>query len=162
MPYVKCISCHTSAHAVRRYLERGGRALATDFLNIDVPVFGVREGLEDHGRVDWWREVDSARRLRKRHRLEWAPRADVEALHIRPDILAASASLSDIPARAGNASRGIWRMSSFMGWPTVLSSRIWCSWVATRPKESRLFDVASREIPVESCMCKATRGVRPR
>ena len=89
VPYVKCISGHTSAHAVQRYLERGGRALATDFLNIDVPVSGVREGLEDHGRVDWWREMDSARRLRKRHRLERAPRADVEALHIRPDILAA-------------------------------------------------------------------------
>ena len=61
MPYVKCISGHTSAHAVQRYLERGGRALATDFLNIDAPVSGVREGLEDHGRVDWWREMDSTR-----------------------------------------------------------------------------------------------------
>jgi hypothetical protein len=37
-----------------------------------------------------------------------------------------SASLSDIPMGVGNASRGIWRMSSFMGWPTVLSSCIWC------------------------------------
>ena len=82
--------------------------------------------------------------------------------YLRPVILATSASLADIPVRAGNASRGIWRMSSLMGWPTVLSSRIWCSWVTTRPKESRLFDVANREIPVENCMCKATRGVRPR
>ena len=38
-----------------------------------------------------------------------------------------SASLPDIPVRAGNASRGIWRMSSFVGWPTVLSSCIWCN-----------------------------------
>lgn len=61
MPYVKCISGHTSARAVLRYLERGGRALATDFLNIDAPVSGVRDGLEDHGRIDWWREMDRTR-----------------------------------------------------------------------------------------------------
>ena len=61
MPYVKCISGHTSACAVQRYLERGGRALATDFLNIDAPVSGVRDGLEDHGRIDWWREMDRTR-----------------------------------------------------------------------------------------------------
>lgn len=61
MPYVKCISGHTSARAVQRYLERGGRALATDFLNIDAPVSGVRDGLEDHGRIDWWREMDRTR-----------------------------------------------------------------------------------------------------
>ncbi|WP_283170681.1 relaxase/mobilization nuclease domain-containing protein [Curtanaerobium respiraculi] len=61
MPYVKCISGHTSARAVQRYLERGGRALATDFLNIDAPVSGVRNGLEDHGRIDWWREMDRTR-----------------------------------------------------------------------------------------------------
>lgn len=61
MPYVKCISGHTSAHAVQRYLEAGGRALATDFLNIDAPVSGVRDNLEDHGRIDWWREMDRPR-----------------------------------------------------------------------------------------------------
>lgn len=42
-----------------------------------------------------------------------------------------SGSLSDIPCCAGNASRGVWRMSSFMGRPTVLSSCIWCPRVAT-------------------------------
>lgn len=61
MPYVKCISGHTSARSVQLYLERGGRALATDFLNIDAPVSGVRDGLEDHGRIDWWRETDRTR-----------------------------------------------------------------------------------------------------
>lgn len=40
MPYVKCISGHMSARAVQRYLERGGRALATDFLNIEAQVSG--------------------------------------------------------------------------------------------------------------------------
>lgn len=34
------------------------RALAIDFLNIDAPVSGVRDGLEDHGRIEWWREMD--------------------------------------------------------------------------------------------------------
>ncbi len=42
-----------------------------------------------------------------------------------------SGSLSDIPCCAGNASRGVWRMSSLMGRPTVLSSCIWCPRVAT-------------------------------
>ena len=44
MPYVKCISGHTSARGVQRYLEKDGRALATDFLNLDAPVKGVRDG----------------------------------------------------------------------------------------------------------------------
>ena len=70
--------------------------------------------------------------------------------------------LSDIPAFHGNASHCIWRMSSFMGWPTVLSSRIWCHWVAARPKESRLFDGTSREIPDGRRMRKAAQGGRPR
>lgn len=61
MPYVKCISGHTSARGVQRYLERGGRALATDFVNIDVPVKGVCDGLEDHTPFDWWREMDRTR-----------------------------------------------------------------------------------------------------
>lgn len=55
--YVKCISGHTSARSVQLYLKRGGRALTTDFLNIDAPVTGVCDGLEDHGRIDWWREM---------------------------------------------------------------------------------------------------------
>ena len=59
-------------------------------------------------------------------------------------------------------SRGIWRMSSLMEWSTALLSCIWCPRVATRPKESRPFDGASREIPVVRRMRKAARGVRPR
>ena len=61
MPYVKCISGHTIARSVQLYLERGGRALATDFLNIDAPVSEVRDGLEDYQRIDWWREMDRTR-----------------------------------------------------------------------------------------------------
>lgn len=61
MPYVKCISGHTSARFIQRYLEKGGRALATDFVNIDAPVKGVRDGLEDFEPFDWWREMDRTR-----------------------------------------------------------------------------------------------------
>lgn len=40
---------------VQRYLEKDGRALATDFLNLDAPVKGVRDGLEDYAAFEWWR-----------------------------------------------------------------------------------------------------------
>ena len=55
MPYVKCISGHTRARGVQRYLEKDGRALATDFLNLGAPVKGVRDGLEDYAAFEWWR-----------------------------------------------------------------------------------------------------------
>lgn len=61
MPYVKCISGHTSARGVQGYLEKNGRALATDFVNLDAPVKGIRDGLEDYEPFDWWREMDSTR-----------------------------------------------------------------------------------------------------
>lgn len=61
MPYVKCISGHTSARYIQRYLEKGDRALATDFVNLDAPVKGVRDGLEDYEPFDWWREMDQTR-----------------------------------------------------------------------------------------------------
>ncbi|MCQ5091311.1 relaxase/mobilization nuclease domain-containing protein [Slackia exigua] len=61
MPYVKCISGHTSARFIQRYLEKNDRALATDFVNIDVPVKGVRAGLEDYEPFDWWCEMDQTR-----------------------------------------------------------------------------------------------------
>lgn len=37
MPYVKPISGHTRLGGAQRYLEREGRALARDFLNMDAP-----------------------------------------------------------------------------------------------------------------------------
>lgn len=61
MPYVKCISGHTSARYIQRYLEKGDRALATDFVNLDAPVKGVRDGLENFEPFDWWREMDRTR-----------------------------------------------------------------------------------------------------
>lgn len=61
MPYVKCISGHTSTRYIQRYLEKDGRALATDFVNLDAPVKGVRDGLEDFEAFDWWCEMDRTR-----------------------------------------------------------------------------------------------------
>lgn len=69
-----------------------------------------------------------------------------------------SEPLSDILVGVGGASRGIWRMLSLMGWPTVLSSGIWCSRVATRPKESRLFDGASERYLLRGA-CAKPHGV---
>mgnify|MGYP004472866137 CR=1 FL=1 len=40
MGIVKAISGHTGARGVMRYLERDGRALARDFLNIGAPIEG--------------------------------------------------------------------------------------------------------------------------
>lgn len=47
---------------MQRYLEKDGRALATDFLNLDAPVKGVRDGLEDYAAFEWWLEMDATRR----------------------------------------------------------------------------------------------------
>lgn len=64
-----------------------------------------------------------------------------------------SASLSDIAWGAGNA----WHLEDvvFHGMANRLSSRIWYPQVARRPKESRLLDGTSREIP-------AGRRAKPR
>lgn len=62
MPYVKCISGHTATGWIRRYLTKDGRALACDYLNLDVPVVGVEDGLETHGRFDWATAMDETRR----------------------------------------------------------------------------------------------------
>lgn len=63
------------------YLERGGRALATDLLDIDAPVSGVRGGLEDFEPFDWWREMDRPRASFGNDAAWNGQRADVEALH---------------------------------------------------------------------------------
>lgn len=54
---LKTISGHTSARGIFRYLTRKNRALASDFLNIDVPVPGGGERP-----FDWARAMDSTRR----------------------------------------------------------------------------------------------------
>ena len=38
MPYVKFIAGHTGTGPIRGYLQRNGRALAVDYLNMDAPV----------------------------------------------------------------------------------------------------------------------------
>ena len=43
MPFIKAISGHTRLGAAQRYLEKEGRALARDFLNLDAPMEGRGE-----------------------------------------------------------------------------------------------------------------------
>lgn len=54
MPLLKPISGHTSCKGVYRYLTKDGRALAADYLNLDVP---EREGVV----FDWADEMDDTR-----------------------------------------------------------------------------------------------------
>ncbi len=53
--------------------------------------------------------------------------------HLRPAFPWRPEPVSDIPCCAGNASRGIRRMSSLMRWHTILPPGIWCPRAATRP-----------------------------
>lgn len=53
MTYLKAISGHTGTGGIRRYLERGGRALAVDLLNLGDPALCE----------DWAAEMDRTRRL---------------------------------------------------------------------------------------------------
>ena len=57
MPLVKCINGHTGCAAAERYLERGGRAIGHDFINL-----GCMER-EDGGAVGWAAEMDELRAL---------------------------------------------------------------------------------------------------
>lgn len=61
MGIVKAISGHTGARGVMRYLERDGRALARDFLNIGAPIEGWEGDLPRYGACDWAAEMDSVR-----------------------------------------------------------------------------------------------------
>ena len=62
MPYIKAISGHTRLGAAQRYLEKEGRALARDFLNLDAPMEGIDEGgLPEYGDYDWSSVMDSTR-----------------------------------------------------------------------------------------------------
>ena len=62
MPFVKAISGHTKLGAAQRYLERGGRALARDFLNLDAPMEGMDgDGLPEYGDYDWSSIMDGTR-----------------------------------------------------------------------------------------------------
>ena len=61
MGIVKAISGHTGARGVMRYLERDGRALARDFLNIGALIEGWEGDLPRYGACDWAAEMDSVR-----------------------------------------------------------------------------------------------------
>lgn len=74
MGIVKAISGHTGARGVMRYLERDGRALARDFLNIGAPIEGWEGDLPRYGACDWAAEMDSVREAAGNGR-EWRGRA---------------------------------------------------------------------------------------
>ena len=62
MPFVKPISGHTKLGAAQRYLEREGRALARDFLNLDAPMAGIgADGLPEYRDYDWSSIMDETR-----------------------------------------------------------------------------------------------------
>lgn len=63
MPYVKFIAGHTGTGAIRSYLQRNGRALAFDYLNLDAPVLQGNLGeLPVYGDFDWSAAMDRTRR----------------------------------------------------------------------------------------------------
>jgi len=62
MAYVKAISGHTKLGAAQRYLEKEGRALARDFLNLDAPMVGLdADGNPEYREFDWASEMDGTR-----------------------------------------------------------------------------------------------------
>ena len=64
MPFVKPISGHTRLGAAQRYLERDGRALAHDYLNLDPPMEGLDEsGLPVYQEYDWAAIMDATREM---------------------------------------------------------------------------------------------------
>ena len=65
MPYIKAISGHTRLGAAQRYLEREGRALARDFLNLDPPLEGLDgDGMPVYQDYDWASVMDATREMR--------------------------------------------------------------------------------------------------
>ena len=68
MPILKPISGHTSCSGVYRYLTRDGRALAADYINLDVP---ERDG---DASFDWARVMDTTRHRHGNDRA-WGGRA---------------------------------------------------------------------------------------
>lgn len=61
MPYVKFTTGHTGTAAIEKYLEKDGRALSADYINLDAPVVDVADGLEIYGAFDWATEMDTTR-----------------------------------------------------------------------------------------------------
>lgn len=64
MPYIKPISGHTTLGAAQRYLERDGRALARDFINLEPPIIGLSDDGEPvYGAYDWASTMDTTRAM---------------------------------------------------------------------------------------------------
>lgn len=62
MPILKVISGHGGTGGIRRYLEKGGRALGRDFLNLPLEEWMVENRGEDALDVEWDIEMDETRR----------------------------------------------------------------------------------------------------
>lgn len=63
MPLIKPISGHTGLQSAKRYFEKNGRALAHDYINLDVPMETLDEhGLPTYGEYDWARTMDATRK----------------------------------------------------------------------------------------------------
>ena len=56
---LKTIAGHTSARGICRYLTRKNRALASDYINIDID---VPDPMHPEAAFDWARVMDSTRR----------------------------------------------------------------------------------------------------
>ncbi len=64
MPYIKPISGHTTLGAAQRYLERDGRTLARDFINLDPQIIGLSDDGEPvYGAYDWASTMDTTRAM---------------------------------------------------------------------------------------------------
>ena len=61
MTILKPISGHTGLAKARAYLERDGRALARDFLNLDAPELPSDGPLPSYGEFDWASVMDATR-----------------------------------------------------------------------------------------------------
>ena len=81
MPVLKPISGHTSCKGPYRYLTKNGRALASDYLNLDVP-----EKAKGGDVFPWWKQMDAVRHS-LHHDLPWNGRAPRTYKHyiVSPD-----------------------------------------------------------------------------
>lgn len=62
MPILKVISGHGGTGGIRRYLEKGGRALGRDFLNLPLEEWVVESRGEPSLGIEWDAEMDETRR----------------------------------------------------------------------------------------------------
>lgn len=76
MALLKQIAGHTGCARIKDYLERGERALAQDFLNLDGAANGIFKTIDDyHEGFDWARRMDATRIEAGNHRPHMGMRA---------------------------------------------------------------------------------------